>query len=141
MKGFLLDTCAISEFARASPNLSLISWLARIDPTIVFLSAVTIGELRYGISLAANKKRRETLERWLRSDVLADFDGRVLPFDGEVAEKWGRLRATHKASGTPVPVIDAMIAATAVQYNLAVVTRNQSDFARIGIEIVNPWST
>lgn len=140
MKGFLLDTCGISEFSKISPDLGLISWLARVNPTIVFLSAVTIGELQYGISLAPDGQRRRHLERWLRSDVLPDFEERILPFDGEVAERWGRLRAERRKSGTPIPAIDAMIAATALQYNLAVVTRNEADFQGTGIDILNPWS-
>lgn len=140
MKGFLLDTCGISEFSKISPDLGLISWLARVNPTIVFLSAVTIGELQYGISRAPDGQRRRHLERWLRSDVLPDFEERILPFDGEVAERWGRLRAERRKSGTPIPAIDAMIAATALQYNLAVVTRNEADFQGTGIDILNPWS-
>jgi predicted nucleic acid-binding protein len=141
VKGFLIDTCAISEFTKESPNLGLVSWLARIDSTVVYLSAITIGELRYGMSLVSNQKKRSALERWLRADVLAEFNHRILAFDSDVAERWGRLRADARKNGTPVPVIDAMIAATAVQHNLAVVSRNESDFERMGVDVVNPWST
>ncbi|HLI96214.1 MAG TPA: type II toxin-antitoxin system VapC family toxin [Candidatus Baltobacteraceae bacterium] len=140
MKGFLVDTCAVFEFTKQSPNLGLVSWLARVDSSIVYLSAISIGELRYGISVLTNHKRRSALERWLRADVLAEFNGRILSFNGDVAERWGRLRADARKRGTPLPVIDAMIAATAAHYNLGVVTRNESDFEQMGIDVINPWS-
>jgi len=140
VKGFLVDTCAVFEFTKQSPNLGLVSWLARVDSSIVYLSAISIGELRYGISVLTNHKRRSALERWLRADVLAEFNGRILSFNGDVAERWGRLRADARKRGTPLPVIDAMIAATAAHYNLGVVTRNESDFEQMGIDVINPWS-
>lgn len=140
MTGFLIDTCAISEFAKKFPNLGLVSWLAKVDARIVFMSSVTIGELHYGIRLNSQAKKRETLERWLRAEVLSDFRDHILPFDDEVAECWGRIRADARKNGNPVPVIDAMIAATAVRYNLTIVSRNESDFRRIGTAVVNPWS-
>jgi len=139
LRGFLIDTCAISEFTKQSPDLGLVAWLSQIDASILFVSAITIGELRYGITLQAEQKKRDFLERWFRSDVLVEFEGRILPFDGEVAEQWGRLRAKARKGGTPAPTIDAMIAATALHYNLAVMTRNESDFQRLGLEVVNPW--
>jgi predicted nucleic acid-binding protein len=140
VRGFLLDTCAVSEFAKQSPNLGLVSWLARVDSAAVYLSAVTVGELRYGIARLAERKRRDALERWLQSEVLADFSERVLSFDGEVAERWGRLRADAQRAGTPVPVIDAMIAATAVHYNLALISRNEADFKAMPMDVINPWT-
>jgi predicted nucleic acid-binding protein len=76
----------------------------------------------------------------LRGEVLPEFNGRILPIDADVAERWGRLRAAARQNGKPLPVIDAVIAATAVQYNLAVVSRNESDFERVGVDVINPWS-
>lgn len=140
MRGFLVDTCAISEFTKHSPNLGLVSWLARADSSIVYLSAITVGELRYGISILSDRRRQSALERWLRGEVLPEFNGRILPIDADVAERWGRLRAAARQNGKPLPVIDAVIAATAVQYNLAVVSRNESDFERVGVDVINPWS-
>ena len=140
MRGFLIDTCAISEFTKQSPNLGLVSWLSRVDSEILFLSALTVGELRYGIALESQRKKRESLDRWLRSEVLVDFDDRILPFDAEVAERWGRVRANARTDGSPVPTVDAMIAATALHYNLAIVTRNETEFRRAGADVVNPWA-
>lgn len=139
MKGFLLDTCAISEFAKPSPNLGLVAWLSRIDVSLLFLSSLTIGEIRYGISLQPDRRKRNFLERWLSAEVLSDFQGRILAVDESVAQRWGRLRAQARTAGSPAPVIDALIAATALQHGLAVVTRNDADFERLGADVVNPW--
>lgn len=140
MRGFLLDTCAISEFTKESPNLGLVTWLARTDANLVYLSALTIGELRYGISLQRERKKRERLERWLRGEVLPEFEERILSFDIGAADKWGNVRANARHAGTPAPVIDSMIAATAIHFGLAVVSRNDADFQRLNADVVNPWS-
>ena len=135
MKGYLLDTCAISEFTKLAPNLGLVEWLARIDPSIVYLSAITLGELRYGIALQRDARRRSALENWLRAEVLVQFEGRILAFDALAADVWGRSRARSRAAA----VIDAQIAATGQQHGLAVVTRNDADFRRLGADVLNPW--
>lgn len=139
MRGFLLDTCAVSEFAKPAPDLGLVEWLSRVDSSLLLLSAVTIGELRFGIDPLAEERKRAFLEAWLTS-VLSDFGDRVLAFDGEVAQRWGRLRAHARAKTAPVPVLDSMIAATALHHGLAVVTRNREDFGRLGTDIVDPWT-
>ena len=140
MRGYLGDTCAISEFQKPAPDLGVVAWFARTDLSLLYLSAFTIGELRYGIDLLKDRKKRTVLERWLLSDVLGEFDGRVLGIDTDDADLWGRLRAKAKAAGKPVAVIDAMLAATALRHNLAIVTRNESDLRPAGVEVVNPWS-
>lgn len=140
MKGFLIDTCVISEFTKPSPDLGLVTWLAKIEPSILYLSAITVGELQYGIGLQTEKKKRDFLDRWLRSDVLVEFEGRILSFDSDVARRWGGLRAKARSNGNPVPTIDSMIAATALHHNVAIVTRNVTDFHRIGVDVVNPWT-
>jgi toxin FitB len=140
MSGYLIDTCAISEFQNPSPDLGVVAWFARTDLALLFLSALTIGELRYGIALLKERKKRVALERWLASEVLLDFEGRVLPIDGDGAEQWGQLRARAKMAGRAIPVIDGLLAATALRHNLAVVTRNEEDFERVGARVVNPWS-
>ena len=139
MRGFLIDTCAISEFIKDAPNLGLVEWMSRADSSTVYLSALTLGELRYGVALQHDRRKRNRLEQWLQSDVLRNFSGRILPFDAEVAERWGRVRADARKAGSPIPTIDAMIAATAIHYNVAVVTRNEDDFSRTGVVVINPW--
>ena len=140
MKGFLVDTCAISEFTKAAPNLGLVSWLARIDSRVTYLSAVTVAELRYGIARLPSGGKRERLEDWLTSQVLTEYRDRILAFDADVAQRWGRLRSQARPGGVLLPAIDAMIAATAVHYNLAIVSRNEQDFRVMGVDVVNPWS-
>ena len=139
MSGFLLDTCAVSEFKKPVPNAGLRAWLVKVDLSTVYLSAVTIGELRYGIASLRERSKKSELERWLTDEVLAAFTGRVLAFDSEVAQRWGSIRAGGRLSGKVVPPIDAMIAATALHRNLSVVTRNEADFADTGAVILNPW--
>ena len=138
MRGFLLDTCVVSEFTKPAPNLGVVEWLSRIDSRAIYLSSITIGELHYGIAQISGK-RRAFLTSWLRDDVLVDFKGRIVPFDDTVAEFWGALRARLRRSGAPAPVIDAMIAATALQHRLTLVTRNIADFDRMGLDVLNPW--
>lgn len=138
MRGFLLDTCVVSEFSKPAPNLGVVEWLSRIDESILYLSAVTVGELRYGIARQSGRKR-EALEEWLHGQVLTDFNDRILAFNDAVADFWGALRARAKVKGTPPPVIDAMIAATALHHHLRLVTRNESDFKRMGLDVLNPW--
>ena len=111
-----------------------------VDPTNVYLSVVTLGELRAGIELLKDKSRAAALESWLTSDLPARFIGRILPFDADVADRWGRLVAAGKARHITYSPIDSVIAATALHYNLSVVTRNGKDFDRTGVSITNPWS-
>lgn len=125
---------------KKAPNLGVIQWMSRVDSRITFISAITVGELRHGIALQTNARRRETLEKWLHTDVLGDFDGRILPFDSEVAERWGRIRAKARSEGSPSPVVDAMLIATAMHHNLVVVTQNETDFRRAGADVLNPWN-
>ena len=140
MSGYLVDTCAISEFQKPNPDLGVVAWFARMDLALLYLSAFTIGELRYGIELLKDRKKRTALERWLLSDVLAEFNGRVLGIDTDDADLWGRLRAKARAAGKSVAVIDAILAATALRHNLTIVTRNEGDFRNAGVDVVNPWS-
>ncbi|MGP6159178.1 MAG: type II toxin-antitoxin system VapC family toxin [Vulcanimicrobiaceae bacterium] len=140
MSGFLLDTCAISEFAKPRPNAGLVRWLGSTDPLNVFLSTITLGELYYGIALVADRTKRTGLERWLRDDVLADFAGRILDVDTNVADRWGKLRAASRRAAKALSPIDGLIAATGIQHGLAVVTRNEDDFRATGAALVNPWA-
>jgi predicted nucleic acid-binding protein len=140
VSGFLLDACAISEFAKSRPNAGLASWFASTDPLSVFLSTITLGELRYGIALIAGRTKRVGLERWLRDEVLGDFAGRILDVDTNVADCWGTLRAASRRTGHTLSPLDGLIAATGIRYGLAVVTRNEDDFRSTGAALVNPWT-
>ena len=139
MSGFLLDTCVISEFKKPRPNAGLFSWLESVDVTTTYLSALTIGELRYGISRLPKGKKRTELERWLASEIIPGFPDRVLPITSDVTDRWGRLRAQSDALGKTLSPLDALIAATAVHYNLTLITRNEKHFPE-DLTIINPWT-
>ncbi|HJQ56644.1 MAG TPA: type II toxin-antitoxin system VapC family toxin [Vineibacter sp.] len=138
---FLLDTNVISEWVKPRPDPGVIAWLADVDEDRVFLSVVTMAELRYGIERLATGSRRRRLDDWLRHELPSRFEGRVLPVGDAVAEAWGRIAARREAAGRPIGAMDAFIAATANAHDLAVVTRNTSDFDAVVKEVVNPWKS
>jgi len=133
---YLLDTNIISETIRKTPNKTLLSWLDRIPGEALYVSVLTLGEIRKGIEALPDRKRREKLRLWLEHDVPAWFEGRVLPIDLAVADRWGRLLAETRRS---VPTIDSLLAATALHYELRMVTRNAGDFVYPGLEVVDPF--
>ncbi len=137
---YLVDTCALSEFTRPRPSPAVDAWFAALPAGADFVSVLTIGELEKGIARLPASRRRTSLERWFAQlgDRLA---GRVLPVDEPVAREWGRMSARNEAAGTPVPVVDGLIAVTAIVHGLTLVTRNTADRARTGAAIVDPWQT
>lgn len=140
MTGFLLDTNCISELVRAKPEPLVVQWLDECDERLLYLSVLTIGEIRKGIAALLAGKQRTRLESWLELELKTRFNDRILSIDEEVAERWGVIAAQAKASGRPLAVIDGLLAATALHYNLAIVTRNTADFAETNVSLVCPWS-
>ena len=136
---YLLDTCVISEFVAKQPAEEVVSWLARLDPETVFLSVVTIGEIQKGIEKLPASKRKEALRTWLKEDLLVRFHDRLLPLGVGEMLTWGSLMGKVEAKGMPMPLIDSLIAATALHHDLVVVTRDQDDFAPSGVRLLNPW--
>lgn len=136
---FLLDTCALSEFTKPSPSPSVEAWFDAMPDGSEFISVLTLGELEKGITRLASSRRRSSLERWF-AELRDRMRGRILHVDEPVSLEWGRIAARAERAGTPVPVIDALIAATAIVHGLAVVTRNSSDIARTGAPIIDPWT-
>ena len=139
MINYLLDTCAISEFAKREPNAGFLAWANEIDPARTYLSAITVGELHYGIALS-RETERVRLESWLTRDLLGEFGSRVLAFDAGVSERWGELRANARRGGATLSAIDAALAATAARHDLTLVTRNESVFALANVPTFSPWS-
>jgi toxin FitB len=140
MSGFLLDTNVISEFnRRGEPDRLVKQWLEAADTDLLYASALTLGEIRFGVELLPPSKRRRQLEQWLNWDLPEWFEGRILPVDQSIADRWGLLRAQAQMKGRPLSVIDAILAATALQYNLTIVSRNVGDFSIAGLELINPW--
>lgn len=137
---WLLDTCVLSELARPQPDQGVVLWLSAAEETALYLSVLTLGELEKGIAKLASSPRRRQIEDWVRNELAERFAGRVLAVDQNVAEHWGRLSGESEARGEPLPVIDALLAATSIVHGLEVVTRNVADLERCGARCVNPWS-
>jgi len=136
---FLLDTNAVSEWVKPRPNVGLIRWMESADEDRIFLSVISLAELRYGVARMAAGPRRGRLEEWLREQLPLRFEGRILSVDHNVAEAWGRTVSRSEALGRPMGVMDACLSATAEIHRLTLVTRNVSEFPTLKA-IVNPWS-
>ena len=139
MSGFLLDTNVISELIKPEPNANVLRWIDDNDETILFLSVLTLGEVRNGIERLNPGKRRGRLESWLTVDLRLRFQDRILTVTEPIAERWGTLSATAAKRGRPVPVIDGLLAATALHHDLMLVTRNDTDVSGTGVPTFNPW--
>lgn len=137
---YLLDTCAISELVKNRPNKSVVKWIEECNEDIIFLSVLTIGEIQKGISKLEDKRRKVKIQKWLDSDLKARFADRILPISEDVALTWGVLEGVAELKGRPIPAVDALIGATALTYNLTVVTRNVEDINPTGARILNPWT-
>jgi toxin FitB len=137
---FLLDTNIVSEWTKPRPDAGVVEWLAEADEDRVFISVITLAELRHGIERMPAGARRDRLDVWLTEQVPLRFEARVLNIDAATANTWGRVMTRGRAGGRPVGSMDAFIAATAERHDLTLVTRNVSDFEALGIRLVNPWS-
>jgi predicted nucleic acid-binding protein len=137
---YLLDTCLISELVAKQPNQQVLDWLDAQAPETLYLSVITIGEIAKGISKLTASKRKESLLTWLNETLPNRFEHRILSIDTSTMILWGNLVGQLELSGRPLPVMDSLIAAIALQNSLSLVTRNENDFAGTGIGILNPWS-
>jgi tRNA(fMet)-specific endonuclease VapC len=136
---YVLDTNVISELISKQPNKKVVEWLDRLDPNTIYLSVITIGEIRKGIEKLPPSKRRDTVKEWLEVDLLLRFQGRILEITTEVMLIWGELTGRLEKEGRPITAIDSLIAAIALQGNYCLVTRNEHDFQHTGVTIINPW--
>ncbi|QOZ67006.1 type II toxin-antitoxin system VapC family toxin [Bradyrhizobium arachidis] len=135
----LLDANVLSEVRRPAPSPKVLAWLDTIDEDRTFISVASIAELRRGVALLEDGRRRTALAAWLTHDLPARFAERVLPIDHAVAERWGDLMAQSRRSGVVLSVMDGFFAATALANSLTLVTRNVKDFAPYGLSLLNPW--
>jgi predicted nucleic acid-binding protein len=139
VSGFLLDTNVISELVKAKPEPKVSQWIEATQETLLYLSVLTLGEIRKGVTSLPPSARRVALEAWLDYDLLLRFADRILPIDRPVADRWGRLTGSPAAHKSPLPVIDGLLAATALHFDLTLVTRDTRHAAACGLSVFNPW--
>ena len=137
---YLIDTNVLSELRRKQPDVHVVAWFSERAAQSLFLSVLTLGEIRKGIErldgTQTDAVRRQALGDWLEQELPRFFLGRLLSIDVGIADRWGHLQAF---AGRPLPAVDSLLAATALHHNLTLVTRNVKDFADMGVDLINPW--
>lgn len=133
---YLIDTNVLSELRRKTPDAKVQQWFSQRPTGTLYLSVLTLGEVRKGIEALTDSPRRLSLLDWLETALPAFFQGRILPIDAAVADRWGRMVAQ---AGRPVPAIDSLLAATAARHGLILVTRNLRDVQGLGVQALDPW--
>lgn len=133
---YLIDTNVLSELRRKTPHPQVVQWFSQRPVRSLYLSVLTLGEIRKGIEVITDAQRRSALLDWLEVELPNFFTGRILPLDAAVADRWGRLMAK---AGRSIPAIDSLLAATALHHDLTLVTRNVKDVMDCGVAIIDPW--
>jgi toxin FitB len=137
---FLLDTNAFSAIVRTGGDPHVEAWLSGVDEDDLFISALTVGEIRRGLALLPPGRRKRDLSA-ATDRLISEYRERVLPIDETIARRWGDLSANYREGGIVVGVVDELIAATALAHNLVLITRNVRHFERSGCPLLNPWPT
>jgi predicted nucleic acid-binding protein len=137
---YLLDTNVLSEPSKPNPNRAVTAWAEEQPRDTLAVSAISLGEVRFGIELLDHGAQRAKLERWLKGSILDYFHGRVLAVSKRVALKWAQLAAADQKRGRSLDIADGLLLATAAVHGLTIVTRNERDFEGRGVPILNPWS-
>ena len=135
----ILDTNVLSELMKANPATSVVEWAASQPASRLFITAVTQGEILYGIGLLPNGKRRDRIAHAAKAMFAEDFNDRILSFNSDAAASYAVIAVARRRKGRPISQFDAQIAAIARSSGAAVATRNMVDFEGCGIELVNPW--
>ena len=135
---YLLDTCLLSELIRKEPNQGVLDWIKDKEESSLFLSVLTIGELRKGIVKLKPSTKKKELTLWF-AELERRFKDRIIPIDIQISLKWGEIQANLEVNGNPMPTIDSLIVSTTLCKNLIVVTRNGKDMKQSHVEILNPW--
>jgi len=134
--GYLIDTNVISELRRREPEPRVVQWFERKPAGLLYMSVLSLGEIRRGVENLQASERQQALCAWLEEDLPAFFAGRLLPIDAAVAHRWGRLQAEM---ARPLPAIDSLLAATALEHRLVLITPNLKDLAGLPVLVANPW--
>lgn len=140
MNGHLLDTNVLSEFnRRQAPDSNVSAWISQTDSNSLYVNVLSLAEIRFGIERMTPGKRRSELEHWLDVDLYAWFHDRILVVNDAIAQRWARMSAYREGIGRPLANVDGLLAATAAEYDLVLVTRNEGDFQNLSLQILNPW--
>jgi len=137
---YLLDTNIISEFISKTPNQKVIDYILALNEDDLYLSVITIGEIKAGIEKLANSQKKDKLLYWLANDLLVRFENKIIDIDIEVMLQWGVLNSYLKQLGKPLPIMDSLIGATTQVKDMTLLTRNENDFLNLDIKIVNPFN-
>ena len=141
MTHYLLDTNILSEFSRlGAPDPKVDRWLKTTLDDSLFVSVLTFAEIRRGIEVLPPGKRRSQLEQW-QQDLAASFESRLLPVTHTIADRWAILSANAQKTGIQIATFDGLIAATAMEHDLTLVTRNVKDFDSLNLRLLNPWES
>ena len=135
---YLLDTCFVSELTKPQPDNGVIGWLQTVNAEDLYLSVISIGEIKKGIHKLPISKKKQILLLWAET-LLAEYQDRILELDLAVMENWGVMIANAEKNGQPVASLNSLIAATAYTHHLTLITRNESDFVACNIALINPW--
>ena len=136
---YLLDTNIISEFISKIPNQKVIDYILSLNEHDLYLSVITIGEIKTGIEKLDNGSKKNKLLYWLENDLLNRFQNRIVDIDTEVMLQWGTINKRLKQLGKPLPIMDSLIGATSEVKDFILITRNEKDFQNLNIKIVNPF--
>ena len=139
MNGWLLDTNILSELRRPKPEPKVVDFIVNQSLDILFVSSVTLAEIRFGIELVADPIRRAELSDWLAHKVRPMFEGRILPVSEDIMFKWRLLVEDGRKAGHTFSQPDLIIAATGLQHGLTIVTRDTLDYVRARVPLFNPW--
>ncbi len=137
---YLIDTNVLSEATRPQPDAQAAAWVQGRPAATLFISVVSVAEIRKGILLLPEGRKRAKLESWLKAGLLPAFTGRVIPLGEAEMNEWAALQAEAEKGGRRVPVVDSLIAATARCHGLTLATRNLRDFLHCGVPVIDPWA-
>lgn len=135
---FILDTCVISELIAKKPDKNVTDWFDRCEEDQLYISSLTLGELKFGIDTLPEGRKKNDLILWFE-DIINAYKDSTLAVNDSICLRWGEERARLKKKGIQISVIDAMIACTAIEHNFTLVTRNTSDFKHLSVNLLNPW--
>jgi len=136
---YVLDTNVISELIARQPNQTVVDWVDSLDPETVYLSTITIGELRKGIEKLTHSRRKDELTVWLTNDLLLRFADKIIDITTNVMLTWGELTGRLEREGKAMSAVDSLIAASVLERKYTLATRNEGDFQHAGIALINPW--